>query len=125
MLAALLAGYLIFSGGGGFAATLFGKDTQAAVRAVVAEPARADAAVRTLKQGQKELERAGKELERLVKDFGKADADQAAGLDRLTPFLERASEQRRAEQKLTLDRLFELRQSLTPEEWQALLERLK
>ena len=67
----------------------------------------------------------GKELERLVKGFGKADEERSAGLDQLLPFLERASEQRRAEQTLTLDRLFELRDSLTPEEWANLLERLE
>ena len=51
MLAGLLAAYLIFSGGGGFAAKMFGKDTQALVRDVVPDQSRAAAAVQTLKQG--------------------------------------------------------------------------
>ncbi len=126
MLAALLAGYLIFSaGGGGFAAKLFGKDTQAVVREVVTDPARAEQAVRVLKQGQKDLEEIGKQLEGVVKDFAKADQDQAAGLDQLSPLMQRAAEQRRREQQKVLDRLFELRQVLTQEEWLALLEKLK
>jgi hypothetical protein len=125
MLAALLAGFLIFSGGDGFAAKLFNKDTQSLVRQVVAEPERAEAAVRTLKQGQKDLEEVGKDLEQVVKDFTATDRDQSAGLDRLTPLMERATELRRLEQTKTLDRLFELRQALTPEEWGALLDKMK
>jgi hypothetical protein len=125
MLAALLAGFLIFSGGNGFAAKLFGKDTQALVREVVSDPARADAAARTLKQGQKDFEDVGKQFEEIVKRFSKTDEDQSAGLDQLTPFLEQASEQRRIAQKQAVDRLFELRKSLTPEEWSSLLDKLK
>jgi hypothetical protein len=125
MLAALLAGLLIFSGGNGFAAKMFNKDTQALVREVVSDPARADAAVRILKQGQKELEEIGKQLEKIVKGFSKADEAQSAGLDQLTPFMLQASEQRRIEQGKTFDRLFELRKTLTPEEWSTLLENVK
>jgi len=54
-----------------------------------------------------------------------ADRDQSTGLDRLTPLMERASELRRLEQSKVLDRLFELRETLTPEEWGALLDRMK
>ena len=125
MLAALLAGYLIFSGGGGFAAKLFGKDTQATVREVVSDPARAAAATETLKQGQKDLEAIGKEFEKIAKAFSKADEAQSAGLDELTPFMQQASEQRRVTQKKSLDRLFELRQTLTKEEWSKVFATLK
>ena len=125
MLAAVLVGFLIFSGGDGFAAKLFGKDTQARVRQVVSDPARAEEAVRILKQGQDDLEAVGKQLEKIVKGFSKADEAQSAGVDQLAPFLQQASEQRRIEQGRTLDRLFELRKTLTPEEWRTLLETLK
>lgn len=125
MLAALLAGFLIFSGGDGFAAKLFNKDTQALVREVVSDPARAETAVQSLKQGQKELEDLGKQLEKVAKDFTTTDKDQSAGLDQLTPLMQRASELRRLEQGKILDRLFELRETLTPEEWGALLERMR
>ena len=81
MLAGLLAAYLIFSGGGGFAAKMFGKDTQALVRDVVPDHARAAAAVQTLKQGEKEMEAAGKRFEKIAKQFTDADEAQSAGLD--------------------------------------------
>jgi hypothetical protein len=125
MLAALLAGFLIFSGGDGFAAKMFGKDTQAVVRQVVAAPERADAAVRELELGQQDLESVGKQIETLVKEFSTADEDQATGFDELLPYLQMASEQRRNAQRVSLDRMFDLRQILTEDEWTALFAKLK
>jgi len=125
MLAALLTAYLIFSGGNGFAAKMFGKDTQTLVRQVVSEQARADAAVRTLKQGQKDFEAGAKQFEEIAKAFSRADEAQAAGLDALTPFMQRATEQRRILQQKSLDRMFELRRTLTQEEWRKVFESLK
>lgn len=125
MLAALVAGFLIFSGGNGFAAKLFDKHTQALVRQLVAEPARADEAVASLKQGQHELEGLGKDFEKVFKSFGDADADQSAGLDELTPIMERAFELRHLEQQEILDRVFELRSTLTADEWLGLLDGMK
>ena len=125
MLAALLVGILVFSGGNGFAAKMFGKDTRALVRQVVADPERADAAVRELELGQQDLESVGKQLETLVKDFSTTDEDQASGLDELLPYLQMASEQRRNAQRVSLDRMFDLRQILTADEWNTLFARLK
>ena len=125
MLAALLVGFLVFSGGNGFAARMFGKDTRALVRQVVADPERADAAVRELELGQQDLESVGKQLETLVKDFSTTDEDQASGLDELLPYLQMASEQRRNAQRVSLDRMFDLREILTEDEWDALFVRLK
>ena len=125
MLAALLVGFLVFSGGNGFAAKMFGKDTRALVRQVVADPERADAAVRELELGLQDLESVGKQLETLVKDFSTTDEDQASGLDELLPYLQMASEQRRNAQRVSLDRMFDLREILTEDEWDALFVRLK
>ena len=125
MLAALLTTYLILSGGGGFAARLFGKDTQAAVRQIVSDPARAEAASQILKQGLKDLETSGKQFDRIAKAFSKADEAQAAGLEELAPLMKQASEERRAVQGKSLDRLFDLRKNLTEEEWGRLLATLK
>jgi acyl carrier protein phosphodiesterase len=116
MLAALLMGLLFFSGGG-FTAKIFGKDTQAVVREAVSDPARAEVALQILKQGNKDLKPITKQLDAIAKAFAKADEAQSAGLDVLTPFLQQASEQRRIAQSKSLDRLFELRQTLTEEEW--------
>jgi hypothetical protein len=125
MLVALLAGFLLFSGGNGFAAKMFGKDTVAAVHKVVADPARADAAVRTIKQGQKDLEEAGKQFSKITKEFSAADEAQSAGLEVLTPFMQQAFDERRIVQARTLDRMFELRKTLTEDEWKALFATLK
>jgi len=125
MLAALLVGFLVFSGGNGFAAKMFGKDTRALVRQVVADPERADAAVRELELGQQDLESVGKQLETLVKDFSTTDEDQASGLDELLPYLQMASEQRRNAQRVSLDRMFDLREILTEDEWDALFANLE
>jgi len=125
MLWALL-GYLLFSSmGGGFQEKMFGKDTQALVREVVSDPARAEVATETLKQGDKDLENIAKEVGKIAKAFGKADEAQSAGLAELTPFVDRVFEQRRIAQKTSLDRIIELRKTLTEEEWNHVLARLK
>jgi len=117
MLWALLAVLLFGGGGGGFGEKMFGKDTQALLRTVVADPARADAAVATLKQGDKDLKGAAKAMTKIAKAFGKTDKAQSAGVDELTPMLEQALEQRRVTQQKSLDCIFKLRQALTAEEW--------
>ena len=125
MLAALLVGFLVFSGGNGFAAKMFGKDTRALVRQVVSDPVRADEAARTLELGQRDLEAIGKQFEKIVKEFSATDEDQAAGFDELLPYMQLASEQRRNVQRQSLDRMFDLREILTEEEWNALFANLK
>jgi|WetSurMetagenome_2_1015567.scaffolds.fasta_scaffold11234_6 hypothetical protein len=117
MLWALLAVLLFGGGGAGFGEKMFGKDTQALVREIVADPARVDAAVETLKQGDKDLKGAAKAMTKIAKAFGKTDKAQSAGLDELTPMLQQALEQRRIAQAKSLDCIFKLRQTLTAEEW--------
>ena len=125
MLAALLVGFLVFSGGNGFAAKMFGKDTRALVRQVVSDPVRADEAAQTLELGQQDLEAIGKQFEKIVKGFSKTDEAQSAGLDELMPFMQQASEQRRNVQRVSLDRMFDLREILTVDEWNVLFAKLK
>lgn len=125
MLAALLVGFLVFSGGNGFAAKMFGKDTRALVRQVVSDPVRADEAARTLELGQQGLSDIGKQFEKIAKDFGATDEDQAAGFDELLPYMQLASEQRRNVQRVSLDRIFDLREILTVDEWNAVFVKLK
>jgi hypothetical protein len=125
MLAALLVGFLVFSGGNGFAAKMFGKDTRAVVRQVVSDPVRADEAARTLELGQQDLEAIGKRFEKIVKEFSATDEDQAAGFEELVPYMQLASEQRRNVQRVSLDRMFDLREILTEDEWNAVFATLK
>jgi len=124
MLVALLAMLIFGGGGGGFGVDAFGKDTQKLVRAAVSDPARADAAKGTLKQGDKDLKAVAKQLGKLAKGFGKADKAQSAGLDALTPFTQQAAEQRRIAQQKGLDCVFALRKTLTEEEWNKVLVKL-
>jgi hypothetical protein len=125
MLAALLVGFLVFSGGNGFAAKMFGKDTRALVRQVVSDPLRADEAAHTLELGQQDLEAIGKQFEKIAKEFGATDEDQEAGFDELVPYMQLASEQRRNVQRVSLDRMFDLREILTVDEWNVLFAKLR
>ena len=125
MAVALLTTLLIFHGGGGFAAQLFGEGNQALVSEVVSDPARAAAAVQVMKEGQKDLEATAKQFETIAKAFSAMDETQSAGLDQLMPFMRQASEQRRVAQAMSLDRVFELRETLTQEEWNAVFAKLK
>lgn len=125
MAAALLTTLLLLHAGGDFTFALFGKDSQALVRQAVADPGRAAAAADTMKAGEAELQAAVKQFEPIAREFSAADAEPTAGLDALLPFVARASDQRRAVQRLALDRLLELRGNLTEEEWGKLVATVK
>jgi hypothetical protein len=124
MIAALLTALFLLHGDG-FAVELFAKYTQTLVSEVVTDQTRAAAAVETIKQGRKDLEATVKQFEKIAKAFDKTDKVQSAGLDELTPFLQQASEQRRVGQAVSLDRVIELRKTLTEEEWNAIFAKLK
>lgn len=125
MLAALLAAFLLFmSGDNGLAVELFNKDIQDSVKEVVADAARADRAAAVMKQGRKDLKDLGRDLEKIAKGFRAKDKDSAAGLAALTPFIEQAIEVRRRGQTVVLNRLFELRGTLSESEWEAALSSL-
>jgi hypothetical protein len=102
---------------------MFGKDTRALVRQVVSDPVRADEAARTLELGQQDLEAIGKQFEKIAKNFGATDEDQSAGFDELLPYMQLASEQRRNVQRVSLDRMFDIREILTVDEWNAVFAR--
>ncbi len=125
MLAALLALLFLGGGGGGFGLEFFGKDNQKLVRSVVSDPARAEVARATLEKGDKNLKVVEKQLGTLESGFGKADKAQSAGVDELTPFFRKAVEQRRIAQGKSLDCLFELRMTLTEEEWNKVFASVK
>ncbi len=125
MIAALIAGLLLLTmGGDGVALELFTKDMQDAVNEVVADEARAAAAEKIFEQGRKDLETFSKGFEEIAKEFRAADEDQSAGLDRLTPLMEQGIAARRRGQAAVLDRLFELRGTMTESEWEATFAKL-
>ena len=119
MIAALIATFLLLTmGGEGLALRLFSEDVEKAVKEVVADEARAEAAEEIVKQGRTDVEQFAKRFEEISKGFRKADESQAAGLDALTPFMEQAIEERHQGQTAVIDRIFELRGQLTEVEWQ-------
>ena len=71
-----------------------------------------------MKQGRNDLEDLSKRFEKIAKGFRAADEDQSAGLDALTPFMEQGIETRRQGQTQALDRIFELRGTMTESEWE-------
>ncbi len=117
--AAVLTMYLLLGGHAVFGSDIFGKETGAAIKKVVSDEARKAEALRVVEQARKQLEATTKRASRTVKEFQKADADQAAGRPELQPFLDSLSEERQGAQKETLDSLFALRKALTEEDWKA------
>lgn len=124
MIWALLAAYFLGGGVGGVSGSML---TPAAVtqfskqaELVVVDPARAEAAQRTLvelgkevKAFEKKFAKSGKQLTRSYRDHT-ADRDQALAL------LEDLNSAWETSQQRALDLRFELRDSLTEEEWAAL-----
>ncbi len=125
MLAALLALLFLGGGGGGVGLEFLGKDNQKLVRSVVSDPARAEVAMATLEQGDEDLKAVEKQLGKLESGFAKADKAQSAGVDELTPFFRKAVAQRRIAQEKALDCIFELRTTLTEEEWNKVFASVK
>jgi len=118
---ALLAAYLL--GGGGLGGSILTpaavKQMSKQVEVTVADPARAEAAAETLaelkveiKGFDKKFAKSGKELTKLYKDHG-ADGDQMLAV------LAELNADWEGSQQRGIDLRFELRESLTEEEWAA------
>ena len=124
MLIALLTAFFLLMGGG--AGVMGGALTPAAVKQIgkqvevaVTDPARAEAAAETvaelkteIKAFEKTFARSGKELTKLYKDHSRDAGQMLAVLDALNTDWE-------ATQQRGIDLLFELKKSLTKEEWAA------
>jgi hypothetical protein len=120
MLVALLTAYLLGGGAGvmgGILSPAAVKQIDKQVEASVTDPARAEAASETLaelkteiKAFEKTFSKSGKELTRLYKDH-EADADQMLAV------LEELNSGWEASQQRAIDLRFELKESLTEEEW--------
>ncbi len=121
MLMALLAAYLL--GGGGLGGSILTpaavKQMSKQVEVTVVDPARAEAAAETLaelkveiKGFDKKFAKSGKELTKLYKDHG-ADGDQMLAV------LAELNADWEGSQQRGIDLRFELRESLTEEEWAA------
>lgn len=121
MLIALLAAYLLGGGGagGGILTPAAVKQIGDQIEVAVLEPARAGAAAQTLaelkdaiKGFDKRFAKSGKELSKLYKDHS-ADAEQMLAV------LEPLNAGWEASQQRAIELRFELRESMTEEEWAA------
>ncbi len=124
MLIALLA--VFFFGGGGIGGSIL---TPAAVKQIgkeieaqVTDAVRVEAAAQTLAELKAEIKgfekifaKSGKELSALYKDHG-------AGADRMFAVLDSLSTDWEASQQRAIDLRFDLKESLTEEEWAAVFE---
>ncbi|MDH3743654.1 MAG: hypothetical protein OES47_00970 [Acidobacteriota bacterium] len=124
MLIALLAAFLLGGGGASGAILTPGtvKEIGKQVEAQVSDTARAEAAAETLaklkvevKGFEKTFAKSGKGLTKLYKDHG-ADGDRMQGV------LAELNASWEASQQRAIDLRFELKESLTEEEWAAVFE---
>lgn len=125
MLIALLA--VFFLGGGGIGGSVLTpaavKEIGKQIEAEVTDAARVEAAALTLAELKAEIKgfekifaKSGKELNGLYKDHG-------AGADRMLAALDSLNTHWEASQQRAIDLRFDLKESLTEEEWAAVFER--
>jgi hypothetical protein len=119
IVAAVLTLSLLLGGHAMFGSELFSKDTDATIKKVVSDAGRQKEALRIVGQARDRLEATMKRASKVAKEFQKADESQAAGRDQLQPFLDSLSAERTRGQKETLDSVFDLRSSLTEDDWKA------
>ena len=117
--AAVLTMYLLLGGHAMFGSDLFGKETDAAVKKFVPDEGRKKEALRVAEQARKQLEATMKRASKVAKEFQKVDENQAAGRAELQPYLDSMAAERARGQKETLDSIFDLRKSLTEDDWKA------
>jgi hypothetical protein len=123
MAAAALLALFLLGGSGTLDVAIFTADTDKVLREVIKDTARAREAVDISKRQHDQMEDVLKRASKVMKEFGKADRDQAAGLDKLEPFLASLSEERSLAEKQTLDSVFALRKTMTEAEWNAAFNR--
>ncbi len=119
IVAAVLSLSLLLGGHAMFGSDLFSKETDAVIRKVVPDEGRKKEALRIVWQARDRLEATMKRASKVAKEFQKTDEKQAAGRAELKPFLDSMAAERTRGQKETLDSVFELRKSLTEDDWKA------
>jgi hypothetical protein len=117
MLIALMT--VMLFGGGGATYDLFAKDAQQAVLSVLDDAALQKQVKSLMKQGVKAGKKASKELASLFKSWQKADLDPATGRAEFDQMLVEAGVVRSKAQESFLDIVFEIRDQVTAEQWEA------
>jgi hypothetical protein len=119
IVAAVLSLSLLLGGHALFGSDLFSKETDAIIRKVVSDEGRRKEALRIVGQARDRIEATMKRASKVAKEFQKADEKPAAGRAELQPYLDSLAAERTRGQKETLDSVFELRKSLTGDDWKA------
>ena len=117
--AAVLSLSLLAGGNGALGAQVFFPEMAAAIKKIVTDCARADAAVGIVEQSRKESEATVKRAAEVAKQFQKADTKPDTVLADLQPFLDSIAAERQRGQKESLDSVFALKKTLTEDEWKA------
>lgn len=125
MIWALLAAY--FLGGGGISGSMLTsagvKQLSKQTETVVVEPARAESAQQTLKILRKEVKTFEKRFTKSGKQLTKSYKNHTADPDQAIALLDELNSGWEVSQQRALDLRFELRDSLTEEEWAAMFTR--
>ena len=120
MLVALLAAYLLGGGAGvsgGILTPAAVKQIGKQVEATVSDPARAESAAQTLAELKTEMKGFEKTFAKSGKELTKLYKDHAADAGQMLAVLEEFSTGWEASQKRAIDLRFELKESLTEEQW--------
>lgn len=119
IVAAVLSLSLLLGGHAMSGSDLFSKDVDGVLRKVVPDEGRKKEALRVVGQARDRLEATMKRVSKVAKEYQKADESQAAGRAELQPYLDALAAERARGQKETVDGVFELRKSLTEDDWKA------
>ena len=124
MLVALLMAY--FLGGGGTSGAILTeanvKQLAKSVESTVSEPARADAALGHVAELKKTVKGFEGRFGKSAKDLSKLYKDHSAGSKAMLSVIEDLNADWAAAQERAIDLRFELKESLTQEEWSALFD---
>ncbi len=119
IVAAVLSLSLLLGGHAMSGSDLFSKETDAVIRKLVSDQGRQKEALRIVGQARDRFEVTMKRVSKVAKEYQKADEKQAAGRAELQPYVDSLAAERMRGQKETLDSVFELRKSLTEDDWKA------
>ena len=111
---------LLFLGGRGEGLDVFTKEHRKLVQQIVADEVRAEAVVTTMESAQKSVDGFVKKGGDLTKSWQKIDADRNSGRGELEPMFREADEYRSDALQAFADSIFEMREQVTAEEWEAL-----
>lgn len=110
---------IMFLFGGGSPDPLFAKQTRTAIKQVVADDERQAEVLAAVKSIEGSWKRANKAAKAPSKELGRLEKDRAASTDDIEAQIEEIVTIRQDLHKDFVDGIFEMREKMTEEEWQA------